>query len=59
MALLKASSPTTGRPGHSNSEEAERKDLQQNFMKMIGTLKEEMNNSLKEMEEKINKKLNK
>ena len=47
----------TGRPEQSNTEEAEDNTLHYNFMKMIVTLKEQMKNSLKEMEEKTNKKL--
>ena len=42
---------------HSNSEEAEENDLNYNFMKMMKAFKEEIKNSLKEMEEKTNKKL--
>ena len=52
MAPPEPSGPTTGRPEHPNPEEAEENNLKYNFMKMIETLKEEMKNSLKEMEEK-------
>ena len=41
-------SPTTGRPDHPNPEEIEENNLKNNFIKMIGTLKE--------MEENTNKK---
>ena len=47
----------TGELDHSKPEEAEEYDLKFNFMQMIEALKEEMKNSLKEMEEKTNKKL--
>ena len=39
-----------------NAEEAEANYLSNNFMKMIEALKEEINNSFKQMEEKTNKK---
>ena len=51
------SDSTVARPKHPNTDEAEENDIKNNFMKMIETLKEEMKNSLKEMEEKTNKKL--
>ena len=57
MVTPKSSGPTTGRPEHPNTEEADKNDLKYNFMKMIETLKERMKSSLKEMEEKTNKKL--
>ena len=56
MAPPEPSGPTTGRPEHPNPEAAEESDLHYNFMKKIATLEEEMKNSLKEMEEKKQKK---
>ena len=45
-----------GRLDHPNSEETEKNGFIYNFMRMIVTLKEEVKNSLKEIEEKIDKK---
>ena len=52
MATPEPSGQKTGRPEHPNPEKAEENGLKYNFMKMIETLKEEMKNFLKEMEEK-------
>ena len=58
MVLPEPSGHTIGNPDHANPEEAEENDLQCSFMKMIKkSLKEEMKNSLKEMDEKTNKNL--
>ena len=44
-----------GRFEHPNPEEAEENNFKCNFMRMMETFKEEMKNSLKEIEEKTNK----
>lgn len=50
MAPLEPSDST--RPEHPNTDDAEQKnDLKHNFMKMIESLKKEMKNSLRKMEE--------
>lgn len=38
-----------------NAEEAEENDFKNNFMKMMGALKKEMKNSIKEIKNKANK----
>ncbi|ERE67993.1 Transposase, L1 containing protein [Cricetulus griseus] len=48
---------TSARPEHHNADEAEENDLKNIFMKMIEDLKEDMRKSLKEMEERTNKKI--
>lgn len=48
---------TTANPGYCNTAEALENDHKTNFMKMIEALKVEMNNSLKEIQENINKQL--
>ena len=58
MVTPEPSCHTTGRLKHSNTEEAEKKIyLECNFVKMMETIKKEKKNSLKEMEEKANKKI--
>ena len=57
MITPEPSGHTTERLDHPNPEEAEENDFKCNFMKMMETFKEEMKNSLKEMEEKTNKKI--
>ena len=57
MAIPKTSGSTTAKLGHPNADETEEYHLKNNFMEMIEALKEEMKNSLKEMEERTNKKL--
>ena len=57
MATPESSGHTTGIPEHPTPADAEENNLKYNLMKMVETLKEEMKNSLKEMEEKTNKKL--
>ena len=57
MVTPETSDHITGRLDYPNSEEAEENNFKHNFMKMMETFKEEMKNSLKEMEEKTNKKL--
>ena len=42
----------SARPEHPNTNEAEENDLKNNFMKMIEALKEDMKNSLKEVEDR-------
>ena len=54
---VKPKDPTTARLEQPN--EAEENDLKNNFKRMFETPKEEMRNSLKEMEEKTNKKTGK
>ena len=57
MTPVKFRDPTTARLEQPNIDEVEENDLKNNFRRMFETLKEEMRNSLKEMEEKTNKKL--
>ena len=52
MVTSEPSDHTTGRLDHLNPEEAEQNDFKCNFMRMMDSFKEEMTNSLKEMEEK-------
>ena len=51
MTSVKTSDPTTAWPEQPNIDEAEENDLKNNFRRMFETLKEEMRNSLKEVEE--------
>ena len=53
----KSRDPTTARLEHPNTDEAKENDLKNNFRRMFEALKEEMRNSVIEMEEKTNKKL--
>ena len=55
MTPLETSGSTIARFGHPHTDEAEEHDLKNNFMKMIEALKEEMKNSLKEIEKETNK----
>ena len=55
MATPEPSGHTTGRFHHSNPEEAGENDFKHSFMKMMETFKEEMKNSLNEMEERKTK----
>ena len=57
MATPESSGPTKRKPEHPNPEEAKENILKYNFLKKIESLNEEMKTSLKEMEEKTNKKL--
>jgi hypothetical protein len=43
--------PTTASPGYPNRPEAQENDLKSNLIKMIEAFKEEMNKSLKEIQE--------
>ena len=52
-----SSEHTTGRFEHPNPEEVEEIDFRHNIMKMVETIKQDVNNSFKEMDEKTNKKL--
>ena len=54
---VKPKDPTTARLEQPNIDESEENELKSNFRRMFETLKEEMRISLKEMEEKTNKKL--
>ena len=54
---VKPKEATIARLEQPNIDEAEENDLKNNFRRMFEILKEEMRNSLKEMEEKTNKKL--
>ena len=54
---VKPKDPTTARPEQPNMDEPEENDLKNNFKRMFEILKDEMRNSLKEMEKKTNKKL--
>ena len=47
----KHSYPTTASPGYPNKTKAQVNDLKSNHIKMIETFKEEMNKSLKEIQE--------
>ena len=51
-APLEISGATTARPEHPNTDEVEENKLKNNFMMIIEVLKEEIKNSLKEMEKK-------
>ena len=55
MTPTKISGSTTARLEHPKADETEENDLKNNLMKMIEAIKEEMKNSLKEIEEKANK----
>ena len=57
MTPVKTSGLTTARLEQPNIDEIEENDLKYIFRRMFETLIEEMRNSLKEMEEKTNKKL--
>ena len=57
MVIPEPSWHTTRWLDQPNPEEVEDNDTKINFMKMMETFKEEVKNSLKEMEEKTNKKL--
>ncbi|CAO2638382.1 LINE-1 retrotransposable element ORF1 protein [Lemmus lemmus] len=57
MATPESSGHTTRRLDHPNPEEVEGNNSKCNFMKIMETFKEEVRNSLKEMEDKTNKKL--
>ena len=57
MTPPEPSNSTTARPEHPNAEETEENHLENNIMKIINYLKEEMKNSFKEIEKKTNKKL--
>ena len=46
---------TTGWLCHANSEEAEENDFKHNLMKMMESIKKEIKNSHKEIEEKTNR----
>ena len=53
MVTPEPSGHITGRPDHRNPEEAKENNFKHNFMTMMETFKEEMKNSLKEMEERL------
>ena len=55
--LTKTSDITAARLEHPNTDEAKENYLKNNFWRMFEALKEETKSSLKEMEEKTNKKL--
>ena len=57
MVTPEPSRHTTGRLDHTNPQKVEENDFKCNSTKMMETFKEEVKNSLKEMEEKTNKKL--
>ena len=54
---IKCRDPTTARLEQPIIDQAVENDLKNNFRRLFETLKEEMRNYLKEMEEKTNKKL--
>ena len=51
MTSLEHSYPTTASPGYPSTAEAQENDLKSNLIKMIEAFKEEMNKSLKEIQE--------
>ena len=55
MFSLELSYPTTKGPEYPNITKAQEKDPKTTYMKMTTVLKEEMNKSLKEKQENINK----
>ena len=57
MGQPKTSDSKIARLEHPNTDEAEESYHKNNFRKMFETLKEGMKNSLKEVEEKTNKKI--
>ena len=57
MITPESNEHTTGRLEHTNPEEVEEINFKRNLVKMMETLQQEVKNSLKEMEEKTNKKL--
>ena len=57
MTTPESSKHETGRLEHPNPEEVEEINFKYNTMKVIETLKPDVRNSLKEMKEKTNKKL--
>ena len=57
MTTPEISDSTPARPEHPNTDDAEEKDLKSNFIKMMEAFKEEINDSLKEMEENTNRML--
>ena len=56
MKTPEPSKHTTGRLEHPNPEEVEEIDFKCNIMNVIESLKQDVKNSLKEMDEKNNKK---
>lgn len=56
MTTPEISDSTPARPKHLNTDDAEEKDLKSNSIKMMETFKEEIKDSLKEMEENTNRK---
>ena len=57
MTPPEPSDPSTARPEHSNAAETQENELKNNFIMKIQALAEEMKNSLEEIEEKTQKKL--
>ena len=57
MTLSEPSSPTTASPGYPNIPEKQDSDLKSHLMKMIEDLKEDINNSLKEIQENTGKQV--
>ena len=56
MITPESSEHTTVKLEHSNTEEVEEIDFKHNIMKVVESLKQDVKNSLKEMDEKNNKK---
>ena len=54
MPLPEPSYPTTARSEYSYTAEAQGNCLKTNFMKMMGVIKEKMNDSLKEIQKNTN-----
>ena len=57
MVTPESSEHATGRHEHPNPEEVEEIDFKRNIMKVRETFKQDVKNSLKEMDEKTNKKI--
>jgi gas vesicle protein len=51
LASSESSSPSTASPGYSNTQEKQDSDLKSHLMMMIKDFKEDINNSLKELQE--------
>ena len=51
LVPLEPNSPTTASPGYPNTPEKQDSDLKSYLMKMIEVIKEDINNSLKEIQE--------
>jgi hypothetical protein len=57
LALSEHSSPTTARPGYPDTPENQDADLKPYLMKIIVSFKEDINNTLKEIQENTGKQV--